>query len=71
MDIRSVKEASWIARFIHILILAAVVAPGVVSGLHVRVAVLTAVWFVVFAIVYLLVRPGGSTVRNHTPHRQP
>ncbi len=55
MDTQSVKEAAWISRFIHILILAAVVAPGLVFRSHTLIAALTVAWFVVFAVIYLVV----------------
>ena len=60
MDTRSIKEAGFIARFIHIVILGAIVAPGIVFRSRTLIAILTAVWFVIFAFVYLLV-----TRRDH------
>lgn len=57
MDIRSLREAGFISRFIHILLLATVVAPGVVFRSHTMIAALTVVWFILFAAVYLFLKP--------------
>ena len=57
MDFRSIKEASFIARFIHIVILAFIVALGVHFRSRALVAGMTAAWFVLYAVIYLLVKP--------------
>ncbi len=57
MDIRSFKEAGFLSRIIHILILAAVVAPGVFHRSHALIAGLTALWFLLFAAIYVLLKP--------------
>lgn len=57
MDTRSIKQASFIARFIHIIMLGAVIALGIHFGSRALVSGLTVAWFVVFALVYLLVKP--------------
>ena len=53
MDLRNVREAGFIARFVHIVILGLIVALGVHFGSHTFIAALTAAWFVIFAAVYL------------------
>jgi len=63
MDFRSIKEAAFIARFIHIVILAVVVALGVHYRSGALVAGLTAVWFVLMAVIYLLLK------RRNRQHR--
>jgi len=55
MNLRSIQEAAWIARFIHIVILGAIVVVGIRFGSHAWVAALTALWFVLFAAAYLFV----------------
>ena len=55
MEIRSIREAA--ARFPHLVLLAAVVAVGIRFGSRPPIAILTAVWFAVFAFVYLFARP--------------
>jgi hypothetical protein len=57
MNLRSIQKASGIARCLHILILAAIVAPGIYYRSQALIGGLTAVWFVLFAAVYLFVRP--------------
>ena len=52
MDLRSIREASFVARFIHLLFLAAIVALGVHFQSRALVVVLTAVWFVLFMVIY-------------------
>ena len=52
MDIRSIREAGFVARFIQLLFLAAIVALGVHFQSRALVVVLTAVWFVLFAVIY-------------------
>ena len=54
MDLRDIREAGFIARFIHILILGVILALGVHFGSRPLIAALTAAWFVIFAVVYLL-----------------
>ncbi|GEM_PF-3504392 len=54
MNIRSLNPAGLIARFLHILILAAIVAPGIVFRSRDVLALLTVLWFVLFAALYLL-----------------
>ena len=56
MDFRSIREAAFVSRFIHIVILGVIVALGVHYSSRTLIAVLTVAWFVVFAVVYLLVR---------------
>ena len=53
---RRLINAIWIARFIHIVILAAIVAAGIHFGSRALVAGLTAVWFALFGVVYLLMK---------------
>ena len=57
MEIRSIREAAFISRFLHIVVLAAIVASGVRFGSRPLVTVLTAAWFVLFAVVYLFAKP--------------
>jgi hypothetical protein len=63
MDIRSIKEAGFITRFIHIVVLAAIVATGIHFGSRALITGLTVAWFVIFAAVYLLVKPRDG--RHH------
>lgn len=56
MDVRSIKEAGFIARFIHIIILGVIVGLGIHFGSRALIAGLTIAWFVLFAVVYLLVK---------------
>lgn len=68
MDIRSIRGAAFISRFIHIVFLAAVIALGVHFRSRVLVLVLTAAWFLLFLAVYAWIkspRHGGQpTVRK-------
>ena len=57
MDIRSLREAGFISRFLHILLLAAAIALGVHFRSRAIVAVFVAIWFVLYAVVYLFVKP--------------
>lgn len=56
MDIRSIKEAGFIARFIHIVMLGVIVGVGIHFGSRTLVAGLTIAWFVLFGVVYLFVK---------------
>ena len=60
MDIRSIREAGFVARFIHLLVLAGIVTLGVHFQSRALVVVLTAAWFVLFAVLY----------RSVTTHRR-
>ena len=64
MNLRDIREAGFIARFVHIVILGVIVALGAHFGSRPLIAVLTAAWFVIFALVYLLVRRD-----RHQQHR--
>jgi hypothetical protein len=57
MDIRTLREAGFISRFLHILILAAAIGLGVTFRSRAVVAVMVALWFAVYAVVYLFVKP--------------
>ena len=57
MDIRTLKEAGFISRFLHILILAVAITLGVTFRSRAVVAVMVALWFVLYAAVYLFVKP--------------
>lgn len=54
MDLRNVREAGFIARFVHIVFLGVIVGLGVHFGSRTLVTALTAAWFIIFAMVYLL-----------------
>lgn len=54
MDWKNLREATFISRFIHIVILGVIVTLGVHYGSRALIGALTAAWFVIFAIVYLL-----------------
>ncbi len=53
VDVRNIREAGFIARFLHILILGLIVAVGAHRGSRALVGALTGIWFVIFAAVYL------------------
>lgn len=53
VDVRNIREAGFIARFLHILILGVIVAVGAHYGSRALVGALTGIWFVIFAAVYL------------------
>lgn len=57
MDNRSINEAPFLSRFLHILLLGAIVGPGIRFGSRALVTGLTAAWFVLFAAAYLFVKP--------------
>jgi hypothetical protein len=54
MDIRTLREAGFISRFLHILILAVAIGLGVTFRSRAVVAVMVALWFAVYAAVYSL-----------------
>lgn len=64
MDIRSVREAAFISRFIHIVFLAAVIALGVHFRSRILLVVLTAAWFLLFIAVY-------AWIKSHRRRGQP
>ena len=68
MDFRSIREAAFISRFIHIVFLAAAIALGVHFRSRVLVLVLTAAWFLLFIAVYAWIkshrRGGQPSVRK-------
>src|SRR5581483_4113425 len=57
MDIRSIREAAFISRFIHIVFLAAMIALGVHFRSRVLILVLTAAWFLLFIALYAWIKP--------------
>jgi hypothetical protein len=57
MDIRSLRDAAFISRFFHILILATAIAVGVHFRSHAIVAALVALWFIIYVLVYFLLKP--------------
>ena len=64
MNLRNIREAGFIARFVHIVLLGVIVALGVHYGSRAVIGALTAAWFVIFAVVYLLARRD-----THQQHR--
>jgi hypothetical protein len=65
MDIRSLRDAGFISRFLHILILMVAIGIGVHFKSPAVIGGFVAAWFVLYAVVYLVIKPHHLPASRH------